>query len=218
MTEYVCATVEEDLAEVALGTADGMRRAAVLRHVRTCAGCAEELAGLTGTANRIVELAPPAEPPPGFEQRVLAAVRPSPRRTRWRRPLAAAAAIVLIGAGGWAAGAATGPSATAPLSAPTATRLHEWDIVDSAGHPIGGLWIYRGNQPWMYASVDGLGVTDGKLTCTMLDASGAPHPVGTFTMYSGRGYWGGPLPIAPADATGMELRDGAGTLLATAHP
>lgn len=91
-----CETVADLVPELALGLLDGAERAAMLGHVEGCSRCQADLAGLTEVGEHLLLLAPAAEPPPGFESRVLAQLAPSPRtRVRWR-PLWVAAAAVLV--------------------------------------------------------------------------------------------------------------------------
>ncbi|MEV0719184.1 hypothetical protein, partial [Asanoa sp. NPDC050611] len=67
-----CATVRPALAELAIGALGGDERAEALRHVASCAACARELERLAGVADGLLLLAPPVEPPAGFESAVLA--------------------------------------------------------------------------------------------------------------------------------------------------
>jgi hypothetical protein len=115
-----CAQVEALAPELALGTIDGAERAAVLSHLMGCGRCRELADQLAGVADGLLLLAPPAEPPPGFESRVLSRLgspaatertaRPGPRRRtarapaperparRPRRALVGIAAVALIAA------------------------------------------------------------------------------------------------------------------------
>jgi hypothetical protein len=72
MTDMNCEDFERLGAELALGTLDGRERAEVLAHVEHCPNCRQELLLLSDIADRLVELTPSAEPPVGFETRVLA--------------------------------------------------------------------------------------------------------------------------------------------------
>jgi Anti-sigma-K factor rskA len=110
------------LAPVALGAADPSETTRVEAHAVECAVCAEELAGLRGTANALALAVPQHDPPPGLRDALMASVRaeaaaraadaqppparaagPPPRARWWRRPvlrpwpaLAAAAAVVAV--------------------------------------------------------------------------------------------------------------------------
>ena len=106
MSRMSCTDFEDVAAELALGTLYGEERAAALAHLETCHACRREVTLLTDAADDIRLLVPEVEPPPGFEQRVVAriaeaargetapAVPLRPRRSRpYLRPLAAAAAV-----------------------------------------------------------------------------------------------------------------------------
>lgn len=103
-----CPAVREHLAEFVLGTLDRDRHRFVERHLEWCAGCRKEAAELAEGATAAASALAPVEPPPGLEDRVVAAVGDAAgSRDRSRRPrlaLAAAgmAAAIAIGAFGWA--------------------------------------------------------------------------------------------------------------------
>lgn len=69
--DMTCAELADVAAELALGVLTGRERAAALAHLDTCDACREEVRQLMATGEQLVELLPPAEPPAGFETRVL---------------------------------------------------------------------------------------------------------------------------------------------------
>ncbi len=74
MTEHndmTCAELRDVAAELALGVLTGRERAAAIAHLETCKACRAEVRELMATGERLLELLPPAEPPAGFETRVL---------------------------------------------------------------------------------------------------------------------------------------------------
>ena len=71
MSVLTCAEVREFAPELALGILGGAERAEVVFHVNGCARCQAYVAELTEAADAIPQLVPEAEPPPGFEARVL---------------------------------------------------------------------------------------------------------------------------------------------------
>jgi hypothetical protein len=73
MTES-CAAFQALGAELALGILDRREGAEVLAHAATCPACHEELVRLGTLAAWIVSLSPRAEPPIGFEMRVLSSL------------------------------------------------------------------------------------------------------------------------------------------------
>ncbi len=80
-------------AELALGIADGADRAWALEHLAGCAACRARVEQLSAVADELVMLAPSAEPPPGFEDRVATAIAPPRRSWRQRFAIPAVAAV-----------------------------------------------------------------------------------------------------------------------------
>ena len=66
-----CAELHDVAAELALGALTGRERAAAIAHLEQCWACREGVRQLTVAGGRLLELLPPAEPPAGFEIRVL---------------------------------------------------------------------------------------------------------------------------------------------------
>jgi Putative zinc-finger len=103
-----CPRVREHLAEYVLGTLEGDTRRFVERHLEWCAGCRKEMGELAEGAAVASSAFSPAEPPPELENRIVAAIGEAVgRRDQRRRPrlavaAATAAALVAIGAFGWA--------------------------------------------------------------------------------------------------------------------
>jgi anti-sigma factor RsiW len=125
MTSLRCSQLRDMAPDVALGLLTGEERAMALAHLEGCATCRADVASLAGVADELLLAGPEAEPPEGFDRRVLArltevraaeAPAPTPdggpahlhRRGRHRRPdrrrlvvgatLAAAAAAVVLAA------------------------------------------------------------------------------------------------------------------------
>jgi hypothetical protein len=69
--DMTCAELADVAAELALGVLTGRERAAALAHLDTCDTGREEVRQLMATGEQLLELLPPAEPPAGFETRVL---------------------------------------------------------------------------------------------------------------------------------------------------
>lgn len=86
MGELTCRQCRELAAELALNVLPGRERDEALDHLDRCPGCRDMVSALTVTGDRMVELLPGAEPPAGFEQRVLTALGASTVRATDRRP------------------------------------------------------------------------------------------------------------------------------------
>ena len=97
-----CSRFRELAPDLALDLLTGLERADVLAHLEACRPCRIEMASLLECTEQILSAAPPAEPPMGFEQRVLARLaeetRAAPRRHPRRRRVALLAAAALFAA------------------------------------------------------------------------------------------------------------------------
>lgn len=229
-----CADFGDVAAELALGVLTGRERAEALSHLDHCEACREHVRQLTTTGEELLGLLPSAEPPPGFESRVLDRLGlpvPGPQRirhrrlqARWplpamssgaRRVLAAAAVVVAVAVaalGGWGLRGAAVPAARPALS--TATLL-------SADHDtVGEVFVYNGGPRWMYMSVD-MESGDRTVICQLISADGRVTTVGSFRLTAGYGSWGSPAWVGDGAPVGARLVAADGTVLATAtfpHP
>ncbi len=217
MTEFSCEQCRDLTAEFALGVLDGRERANVLAHVDSCVGCRHDLAAMGDVADRLVELAPSAEPPAGFETEVL-------RRLTPRRPAAgsrltvarlsiAAAAAVAVGIGGWAVGNGT-------TSQPSAAAVRVGGHIEATsfivhGRPAGQVIAYGGPHPWVAMAVDS-SLGNRTIRCDVVQRGGRVLPVGTFTLADGYGYWSAPTGVSPSSIAGVRLVDSTGKAVATA--
>ena len=80
MRRMDCAQLADAAPELALGILPGDERAAALAHLDECPGCRQQVSSLAGVTDQLLLLTPTAEPPAGFEQRVLASLGTSPNR------------------------------------------------------------------------------------------------------------------------------------------
>lgn len=207
------------MAELALGVADAEARAGALAHLDRCPRCRQALAAASEVADRLVLLAPPAEPPAGFESRALAelggrapTVADATVPGRWRRAaLAVAAAVVAaaLGVGGWLVATRSGGAPGSPAPAVVAAALRH------DGHPVGEVVVAGGkSRPWLsVAVVDG--PARAAVRCEVVGVDGSTTVLGTFAITAGYGYWAAPLP------TGTSVRQARlvladGTTVATA--
>ena len=71
LNDMTCAELADVAAELALGVLTGRERAVAIAHLDTCEACREDVRQLMATGEQLRELLPPAEPPAGFESRVL---------------------------------------------------------------------------------------------------------------------------------------------------
>ena len=71
LNDMTCAELADVAAELALGVLTGRERAMAIAHLDRCDECREDVRQLMATGEQLLELLPPAEPPAGFETRVL---------------------------------------------------------------------------------------------------------------------------------------------------
>ena len=220
MSALTCAEVRELAPELALGILGGAERAEALLHVNVCARCQAYVVELTEAADAIPQLVPEAEPPPGFELRVLH--RLGEDRRRWRRrwvasvaAVAAAVAIVsvtvvrVVEAGDTTSTAATAITTARALGRPVAVAM------DGGIHSVPAGWAYVSNRHGVAVSVD-YGIPSGNYRVEVQPSKGAATSIGTMAVESGRGSWTGrstaPLGagahIALVDGTGHEVCHG----------
>lgn len=215
-TPGACEAYREQLVEVALGILDGRERAEVLRHAQSCTACGPELAALSVVGDNLVQLAPEAEPPLGFENRLaerLTRVRePKPTRLRARatRAILAAAAMIAIGFGiGAATMHAQSPAKSAPAVALAAS-------LTSHGTSVGEVMISPGKPAWVSMSIKGQWI-DGWVTCALTLSNGKTVVVGRFDVGRGYGSWGASVSLGGSAVTSASVRATSGALLARAH-
>src|SRR3954470_1641321 len=168
-TEMQCDDVRELAPELALDIATGAERDAALRHLTTCRACSRIVVGFSGIAEELLQLAPPREPPAGFEGRVLEAVGargPSVvrfrrrARPRWTRVLAAVAALVLSAAvGAWGVLVATGSdrrlgeSYRSVLAEGRGSFFSAASLRSSDGR-VGAAFAYAGDPSWIVVALE----------------------------------------------------------------
>ncbi|GAA5032143.1 hypothetical protein [Streptomyces siamensis] len=148
------------------------------------------------------------------------------RRGRMRPRVAAVAAAVLVavGFGGWAAGTAienvvAGPAAT---SAGTDKEMLSGDLISTVARnkPSGEVYAHTDPEGWVYMTVDLAGAGNpfsGKIVCLLEHKDGSTVRVGTFTLRDGRGSWGSQARVDPSAVSGARVATPDGTVLASAH-
>jgi hypothetical protein len=223
MAELTCQQCREAAAELALDVLPGHERADALTHLEGCPACQDMVSALTVTADRLVDLVPAAQPPAGFEQRVIRALRPpAPHARRWWKPAAAGLVALAGAAGGWILGYSNGNGAPADVDtqATQTTQADERTIIyaplTTAQQQIGNAYVYPGTPSWIYLSLDG-GTASNTVHCEVVRRDGSAVPVGTFPVTHGHGSWGGPAPVDRNTLATARLTDGRGATVATAH-
>jgi hypothetical protein len=212
MSALTCAQAREFAPELALGILSGAERAEVVLHVDGCARCRAVVADLTEVADAIPALAPDAEPPRGFESRLLRRLDEGERRTRRRwitaaAVVAAAATIVsvtvvrVIESNDTSTVAA--PSTTAVAGAPVAVPMQ-----DAVGGVAAG-WAFVDGRHGVAVAVD-YGVPSGTYAVQVTPNRGGSTSIGTMAVVDGHGRWTGRSPDALRSGARIALVDAAG--------
>jgi hypothetical protein len=207
-----CAELQDLAAELALGTVSGAERAAALDHLAGCPGCRALVDQLARAADTMLLLAPVAEPPPGFESKVLArmgvAAPRAPRAhrpPRLRRALVGVAAVALVAALSAAGAAWLGDDADRP------TELRTALISDDKGVWTCRAVVYGRDPTWLVVSLDR---TDGLNASFSVEAVAAgnqvPVPVGRFTIQDGHGSMASTVELPAEDLESVRVLDGNG--------
>jgi hypothetical protein len=202
-----CAEVRELAPELALGILGGAERAEALLHVNGCARCQAHVAELTEAADVIPQLAPEAEPPAGFEDRVLRRLDERERRTR-RRWIAAAVAV----------------AAAAMILSVTVVRVIESNdtqitnqaasapvavAMEGGAGPVTAGWAFVNDHHGVAVSVD-YGIPSGKYAVQVTPTRGTSTSIGTMEIVDGRGNWTGRSTDALRAGSRLALIDASG--------
>jgi len=206
-----CEAVQDELAELALGTLSGLERSAVLNHVEGCSHCRDEVNRLSGVADAVLMLAPEIEPTAGFEVRLFERMGVSrPRRWRLARrqmQRITLAGTALLGALGIGLGL-TLTSGGGAIAAKTPIAVN----LTSDTSIRGEVYVTPG---WLFMSVDHANVT-GLVSCRLTTTHGGTMTVGSFWLASGSGSWVYSLAIPPNQVRTASIVSGSGTVLASA--
>jgi anti-sigma factor RsiW len=207
-----CAEVRELAPELALGILSGAERAEVVLHVNGCARCQAHVAELTEVADAIAQLAPEAEPPIGFEDRVLRRLGEGERRTR-RRWIAAAVAVAAVAIivsitvvrviESNDSTQVAAPGTTRAIGAPVAVAMQGGAFDLPAG------WAFVNDDHGVAVSVD-YGVETGRYAVQVTPTRGPATAIGTIDITDGRGTWTGQSADALRPGARIALVDSGG--------
>lgn len=184
-----CLDVQALSPEAALGLLSGSERAAVLDHLDRCEKCRELMHELSAVADDLVLLAPNAEPPSGFEQRVLERTGATRGRRRWPVVVATIAAALLAVVGFAVGRAGSGAHAS----------VREVTMRTPSGRVVGDAYLHGNDPTWVFVAVPGWTDTSNeyRLRVTMAD--------GTTTDAPGEGSWGTVLSVDAARVRELAL-------------
>lgn len=209
-----CADLAEVAPELALEILGGTERAAAIAHLEGCVPCQQLVDTLAADADRLLMLAPSAEPPAGFQDRVLTSLtrvgQPEAplaraRRARTRRGvavlgLAASVALVALALG---LGTAARPS---PAGAEMRT---------GAGEVVGHVFVHGEPEAALFMTLPGWS--------DQIERYAPPHQTYVLRIERGDGAprlvpldlehdssWGATLDVDPDSITAVAVVDGQG--------
>jgi hypothetical protein len=185
----MCAEVRELAPELALGVVGGPERAEAIQHASECGPCRALVSELAEAADALTLLAPEAEPPPGFEDRVLSALRAPRRRLRRRAAImvaaaAAAAAIVSIVGVRVVESVQDTNRVVAAASSVRSAQMSGANGVD-----VGNVFVSNGKPSSVVVNVN-YGVPSGRYGIEFRTGSATKH-LGSVSIHDERGAWGG---------------------------
>jgi hypothetical protein len=225
-----CDHVEELAPELALEIAAGPERDAALQHVAGCASCRRTVSDLTSVGEDLLLLAPPREPPAGFDDRVLLRLAPpapsegrapAPARAtprRWLRGLAAVAAVFL------AATIAAGSVYVATSDDRRLAGTYRGILgeaggsyfavapITDGGRRVGTVFGYQGDPSWIFVSLSGEDA--GRFVVRLETRSGDVIELGDAVIGGDHPGWGRSIPVRLADVRAVRLSGPDGYLVA----
>jgi hypothetical protein len=211
-----CTAVRELAAELALGVTAGGERAGAVAHLASCAECRALVAVLSDVADQVLQLAPEAEAPPGFETRVLARLRPAPTTARRRRLVVVAAVFTALVAGG-AIGGFVFRDRDSRLERAYVDALETLDgkylaagtLEDTDGQRVGQVFLYEGRVSWLFVAIDDPGVS-GDFAVQVRRQEGVPIVVPGLRIDGGKGSLGRTAPLELRKMRGVAVLDDSG--------
>ena len=218
-----CEDLRELAPEIALGIADGEQRETAMRHLADCDDCRHLVEEMSEVNDELLRRAPIAEPPVGFETRVMERLGLSPKPRRRRRAafvmrrlaIPAAAAALTAGAlvGYYHDDHVTASQYKDTLAAAGGSDFIAKPILDPAGKRAGTAFGYEGKPSWVMITVDPA-YRDQVKSCELVTKDGRHIPLDSAAWHAGS--WGGSIPVDVYDIQSIRmLGDRPGQVLAT---
>ena len=219
-----CERFESLAAELALGLLSGGERAEALEHLVSCPSCRLHLEELARVADAMMLLAPAAEPPVGFETRVLDRIAPAGRSSeparrwwRWLVPgvaVGAAGAAVIAGALAVAGVALRHPAKPGPelerdyvaaLRTLGGTSLRATRLLGADGRDAGEVFVYQGEPSWVFVEVHDAAASAGSYRVELLSDQSVLATIDGLAVGGGSGSLGRALLVDTGDVTGVAV-------------
>jgi hypothetical protein len=223
---FSCAELEQVSGELGLGVLGGMERAAALAHLESCPRCRAMVEDAVSVGEHLLELSPDAEPPVGFESRVVArhrattAPRPRTERRRWiglgaGLGAAATAAGLFLGFG-LSGSQGLGTHQTGTIAAPRASDTRT-AVLMSGHHEIGHVVLVAGKPSWVFMTVAMDGPAQA-VTCQLVTTAGRHVDLGSFWLSDGySASWSSVVHLEPSSIEGVQLVTTGGQVVSHAR-
>ena len=203
MTELTCEQARDLAPEYGLGILAQEERAAMAAHVLRCPECRSEVEDYIRLGDDLMEVIPAAEPPPGFDRRVIESLH-SRRRPRRRLLMGGTAAAL--------GGAAVAIVLVLTSGSHPPSRIKA-DLV--AGSRAVGSVYTDGKPPYLWVTVKNTGES-GTVSCQVVRADGSAVTLGSFDLVEGSGSWATPEPPDLGRIASVQLVAADGKVLAQA--
>jgi hypothetical protein len=218
-----CEDLRELAPEIALGIADGEQRETAMLHLADCDECRHLLEEMSQVNDELLTVAPVAEPPVGFETRVMEqlGLTSKPRRRRRaafvmrRLAIPAAAAALTAGAlvGYYHDDHVTASRYKDTLAAAGGSDFIAKPILDPAGKRAGTAFGYEGKPSWVMITVDPAYRAQVR-SCEIVTKDGRHIRLAWSAWHNGS--WGGSIPVDVYDIQSIRmLGERPGQVLAT---
>jgi hypothetical protein len=207
VSTYSCAQLHDVAPELALGVLGGAERAEAVIHVNECARCQALVNELTMAADALPLLAPELEPPPGFEERVLATGHARRRRNlrRWVASIAVAAAAAAILSITIVRVVDAGSETTRAIvhGVPAEARM-----VGAGDRPAG--WAYVTDRYSVAVALTDYGVPSGNYDVAVHPRNGPSVTIGSMAIDAAGGSWTGrsSVPLGAGSEITLVSEDG----------
>ena len=209
-----CADIRLLLPELALGTLTGQDRGRALEHLSGCLDCRHQLQSLSEVVDDMLMLAPSAEPPVGFESRVIERIgvtqRTRLRGSRWVIVAAVALVAALIGgAAVYVVGTADRELAGSyrrTLAVANGEYFAARSLENGEGSTAGHVFGYQGSPSWVFCVVRA-GMAKGTYDIEITAVGGDTWSAGEMQVEEGKGTWAQPLGVNLHDVLRLRLID-----------
>jgi hypothetical protein len=171
---------------------------------------------MSDVSDELLLVAPPLEPPVGFESRMIERFRAGSRKKpRLAMILAAAALLLAAGAGGTYLAVRSDVRFAHHYRQVFAAAQGEYfasSALYSGKQPRGQIFAYQGSPSWVFLVLDGANTAD-RYSVRLVTRNGKEIDLGRFHRTSGTTSWGRALPVDLHSVWRVELIPNQGTTL-----